>query len=94
MKAYTDFLKDKGLSVNYIEATSETSDIRALIPELIDKGLETLHIIDPSDNWLEKHIKSVSEFVHVSLFFYFDEKSKFKLLASAFGFHSVIIRKV
>jgi len=61
MKAYADFLKDKGLSVNYIEATSETSDVRELIPELIHKGLETLHIIDPSDNWLEKHIKSASE---------------------------------
>ncbi|RCT54702.1 cryptochrome/photolyase family protein [Winogradskyella sp. KYW1333] len=65
MKAYADFLKDKGLSVNYIEATSETSDVRELIPELIHKGLETLHIIDPSDNWLEKHIKSVSESIAV-----------------------------
>lgn len=65
MKAYADFLKDKGLSVNYIEARSETSDVRELIPELIHKGLETLHIIDPSDNWLEKHIKSVSESIAV-----------------------------
>ncbi|MCA0154197.1 cryptochrome/photolyase family protein [Winogradskyella vincentii] len=65
MKAYSDFLTDKGLSVNYIEATSETSDVRELIPELIDKGLETLHIIDPTDNWLEKHIKSASESIAV-----------------------------
>ena len=65
MKAYADFLKDKGLSVNYIEATSETSDVRELIPELIHKGLETLHIIDPSDNWLEKHIKSASKSIAI-----------------------------
>ena len=65
MKAYADFLKDKGLSVNYIEARSETSDVRELIPELIHKGLETLHIIDPSDNWLEKHIKSASKSIAI-----------------------------
>ena len=65
MKAYADFLKDKGLSVNYIEARSETSDVRELIPELIHKGLETLHIIDPSDNCLEKHIKSASKSIAI-----------------------------
>lgn len=58
MKTYADFLKSKGKTVHYIEATSDDSDIRTLIPKLIDSGAETLHIIDPTDNWLEKRIKS------------------------------------
>jgi (6-4)DNA photolyase len=65
MKAYANFLEGKGLSVNYIEATSDKSDVRELIPELIDEGIERLHIIDPTDNWLEKHINSASASIEV-----------------------------
>ncbi|MBL86364.1 MAG: cryptochrome/photolyase family protein [Winogradskyella sp.] len=61
MKAYADFLESKDKAVHYIEAISDDSDIRTLIPKLIDNGAETLHIIDPTDNWLEKRIKSNSK---------------------------------
>ncbi|WP_411895482.1 cryptochrome/photolyase family protein [Winogradskyella sp. A2] len=65
MKAYVDFLEEKGFSVNYIEATSEFHDVRELIPNLIDNGFEKLHIIDPTDNWLQKHINEVSEAIDI-----------------------------
>ena len=56
MKAYEAYLTSQGKQVNYIESTTQLSDIRKLIPELIENGIEKLHIIDPTDNWLEKHI--------------------------------------
>ena len=65
MKAYADFLESKGKTVHYIEATSDDSDIRTLIPKLIDNGAETLHVIDPTDNWLEKRIKSNSKDISI-----------------------------
>ncbi len=65
MKAYEDFLSSKNHQINYIEAISGQSDVRALIPHLINNGLEKLHIIDPTDNWLEKHIKNSTSKVDV-----------------------------
>ena len=32
------------------------SDIRKLLPKLEEEGTSKIHIIDPTDNWLEKHI--------------------------------------
>ena len=65
MKAYQDFLESKGKCVHYIEATSTLSDVRVLILELIANGLKTLHLTDPTDNWLQKHIASVSKEIEV-----------------------------
>ncbi|RNC86483.1 MAG: cryptochrome/photolyase family protein [Winogradskyella sp.] len=56
MKAYEDYLQSKGKNVIYIEANNDISDIREFIPILIEKGIELLHIINPTDNWLEKRI--------------------------------------
>ncbi|WP_299365519.1 cryptochrome/photolyase family protein [Winogradskyella sp.] len=66
MKAYEDYLKSKGKQVNYIEATSGLCDVRTLIPSLVADGLKRLHIIDPTDNWLQKHINSVSKYITVT----------------------------
>ncbi|NNE33463.1 MAG: cryptochrome/photolyase family protein [Winogradskyella sp.] len=65
MKAYSDYLKAKGKNTNYIDATSELSDIRQLIPKLKGDGIKKLHIIDPTDNWLQKHINEVSENIDI-----------------------------
>ena len=56
MKAYEDYLSNKGKKVTYINAKSEWSDIRKLLPKLEEEGTSKIHIIDPTDNWLEKHI--------------------------------------
>ncbi|WP_179006519.1 cryptochrome/photolyase family protein [Winogradskyella forsetii] len=61
MKCYEAYLKSKDRTVHYIEATEKRSDVRELIPKLIEDGIETLHITDPTDNWLEKHINSVAK---------------------------------
>ncbi|MEO1032231.1 MAG: cryptochrome/photolyase family protein [Bacteroidota bacterium] len=66
MKAYEAYLTSKGKQVHYIEATSGLCDVRTLIPSLIADGLKRLHIIDPTDNWLQTHIKSVSKYITVT----------------------------
>ncbi|GGD07297.1 cryptochrome/photolyase family protein [Hyunsoonleella pacifica] len=58
MKAYQAYLESLDKTVTYIEATNDASDIRVLLPKLLKDGFSTVHIIDPTDNWLEKHIKT------------------------------------
>ncbi len=57
MKFYEDFLRKKGHKVRYIEAHEKLADTRLLINELIEKEFTELHIINPTDNWLEKRIQ-------------------------------------
>ena len=56
MKAYEAFLIKKNKKVSYIDAINELSDIRKLLSKLAREGDSEIHIIDPTDNWLEKHI--------------------------------------
>lgn len=65
MKAYENYLKSHGKSVIYIDAIDKRSDIRELIKSLKIKGVRKFHIIDPTDNWLTKHINSVSDNVDI-----------------------------
>lgn len=65
MKFYETHLRAKNKTVHYIEATSQLCDVRHLIPKLIEDGIEKLHITDPTDNWLQKHINSVSENIDI-----------------------------
>ena len=57
MKFYEDYLQAKGYSTKYIEADKKEANIRILIPLLKEKGVEEIHYIDPTDNWLEKRLK-------------------------------------
>ena len=57
MKFYQDYLNSKGLEVIYIEAHEKLSDIRHLISELAKRKFQTLHYIDPTDDWLDKRIQ-------------------------------------
>lgn len=65
MKAYQAYLESHGKSVEYIDTMDKRSDIRELIRSLRKEGVEKLHIIDPTDNWLTKHINSVSDSVEI-----------------------------
>lgn len=56
MKFYADFLTDKGVKVNYIESTDELSDVRKLVPHLIEEEYTDLHFCDVADNYLERRI--------------------------------------
>ena len=65
MKFYEDFLIKKGFKVNYIESSSEFSDVRKLMPHLIEKGFTEIHFCDVADNYLERRIKKYAENVEL-----------------------------
>jgi len=54
MKSYEAYLKNKGLTVFYLDSKNEQSDIRIFIEQ--NNSLEKIHIIDPTDNWLKKRL--------------------------------------
>lgn len=56
MKAYERFLLSKGRTVFYIESISDQADIRKLLPFLASQGVEKLHFIDVTDDWLGRRI--------------------------------------
>lgn len=67
MKCFEAELYKINVEVHYIDSHEELADIRKLIADLAKKGFESIHYIDPTDNWLEKRIKSVSEKHNVSI---------------------------
>ena len=67
MKQYEFYLQAKGFTVLYIDAKDERSDIRTLIQSLSMSNPPIIHYIDPTDNWLEKRLKSSAKEIHVSL---------------------------
>ena len=48
MKKYEHFLKDKGIDVQYIDASQKLSDVRNLIENISNK-YDIIQIIDPND---------------------------------------------
>lgn len=68
MKFYESFLADKGFNVTYVEASDKRSDVRKLFSFFIDEEITTVHIINPTDNWLEKRIKTFSEQISIQYF--------------------------
>ena len=65
MKAYESYLLSIGKTVHYIEALGESSDVRYLIASLASKGIIDIHLIDPTDNWLQKHIDQAAKEVSI-----------------------------
>ena len=65
MKAYETYLKTLDKTVIYIEATDTLSDIRCLLPYLANNNCSTIHIIDPTDNWLTKRINNSKKGIEI-----------------------------
>lgn len=57
MKFYQEFLESRGKTVHYIESNHELSDIRLFEKELQQQSIATIHVIEPTDDWLEKRIR-------------------------------------
>ena len=57
MRCYGNYLKSEGYQVLYLEAHQASADVRYLVPKLIENGFTELHLIDPTDNWLERRLK-------------------------------------
>ena len=65
MKAYESYLKSKDKTVNYIASTEDHSDIRKLLSHLQKQDIEQLHIIDPTDNYLERRINEQKKNIEI-----------------------------
>ncbi len=61
MKRFGAWLSKKGTEVCYIPSVEDRSDIRRLIPALREEGFTTIQYVDPTDDWLEKRIRSGAE---------------------------------
>jgi deoxyribodipyrimidine photolyase-related protein len=61
MKYYENYLQQSYKNVYYIDSQNPLCDIRLLIQNIGQQGVEKLHYIDPTDNWLEKRIESTSQ---------------------------------
>ncbi len=61
MKYYCSYLEGRGITVHYIQADSELSDIRQFGQELEHKNITEIHFIDPTDNWLEKRLREAAK---------------------------------
>lgn len=68
MKSYENYLQKLNKEVFYIDSVSEKSDVRNLIPYLIEKGFEQIIYIDPTDNWLEKRIRKAAKTLIIKKF--------------------------
>lgn len=67
MKAYEKQLLASGKEVTYIDSTSKLNDIRELIGSLSKEGINTLHYIDPTDDWLNERIRKQGQKEEIAL---------------------------
>lgn len=69
MKAFAEEVKKNNLNLVYVESTSETSDIRKLIPELAKEAI-IIYYINPTDYWLERRMKAAFQMYNIESFEY------------------------
>jgi len=60
MKYYQRYIEERGIKLQYIEADSNFSDISRFAKVIEENLVHEIHVIDPTDNWLEKRIKSMA----------------------------------
>ena len=59
MKAYHSYLESNGKEVVYIESSDKHSDIRKFEARIKKDNISDIHVIDPTDEWLEKRLKNL-----------------------------------
>ncbi|MDQ2863092.1 MAG: cryptochrome/photolyase family protein [Bacteroidota bacterium] len=70
MKYYEAFLKENGVTVEYIDSTDRRNDVRELIATLHSQKIIGIHISDVADCWLLKRIKSACDKYSIALTVY------------------------
>jgi len=66
MKSYESYLQGLGLDLNYIQATEDRSDIRLLIKQLGQEGIESVNFVDPTDYLLNRRIEKSCAQHHIA----------------------------
>ena len=57
MRAYAEALKEKSTALNYIEAHEAAHDLRELMVKFAHTGINTLHVIDPTDTYAKQRLQ-------------------------------------
>ncbi len=70
MKQHEQYLNEKGIEILYINSGDQRSDIRELISHLQGIGIEQVHYINPTDNWLERRLKETAREKSIELIEY------------------------
>jgi len=67
MRAYADRLRNAGHAVLYVDTNDPRSDVRQLVGDLAGQGVTTLHMSDPTDDWLGRRMERACSAVDVRL---------------------------
>ena len=65
MKGYADVIKTYNIDLYYIDSSNNLANIRNFKSEITKKGIEAIHFVDPTDNFLEQRIKALGAFVEL-----------------------------
>ncbi|CAL2076573.1 cryptochrome/photolyase family protein [Tenacibaculum sp. 190524A02b] len=68
MKAYQKYLEGLNLRVHYVDSNNILSDIRQFHQEVKAKNIQRIELIEPSDDWLEQRIKSLSTICEINTY--------------------------
>jgi len=61
MKSYQEFLISQGRKVHYISADHVLADIRNFQQEMISKEIKEIHVVDPTDEWLQNRLNGLKQ---------------------------------
>jgi deoxyribodipyrimidine photolyase-related protein len=67
MKFYESHLQSNGINTQYIEANNKNADVRKLVPYLKQNGITEIHLVELTDDWLEKRLKSACNSYSIDL---------------------------
>ncbi len=67
MKAFEQYARSRGLHVKYIDATTQHNDIRDYVKKLGEEGVEEIHHIQTTDDWLSRRLKSAAKQTNIKL---------------------------
>ena len=65
MKFYANFLADREIQTEYINAQHSSADVRILIDALGKQDIDAIHYAEVSDDWLRQRIRQSAERAHI-----------------------------
>ena len=68
MKFFQTYLEKNGAKVIYIESGDDLADIRNFQTEIKKENITEINVISPSDDWLERRLKKVTENIQLHIF--------------------------
>ncbi len=73
MQVHAARLRKQKIDLTYVETSEPCSDIRVLIKDLAKAGIQKIHFINPTDNWLEKRLRKAASQHNIKLVEYKNE---------------------